>query len=225
MNILGMSINQIAGVLFLAGVVAAMIAITTPNYTSLTSSVWDVPSDKSRLEMIAAHSGAWRWSSAWWAAGSVFNVFGFGLLSVILYRDGEKILGEIAMLCFTLGAILWLAAMAYRMGIEPLVIDPADDANQLPEWFKPVERWSLYMMLFYLVLAYSAIGISGWALLRTDLTPDWVGWFSLIFGTGAALSMVMGIPRLPGTDYSIFGLPILPHLPPFIMGFALLARA
>jgi hypothetical protein len=224
-HILGMSINQIAGVLFLAGVVAAMIAITTPTYTSLTSSVWDVPSDKGRLQMIAAHSGAWRWSSAWWAAGSVFNVFGFGLLAVMFRRNDENILGEIAMLCFALGAILWLAAMTYRMGLEPLVIELADDANELPEWFKPIEAWSLSMMLFYLVLAYTAIGISGWAQLRSDLVPDWVGWFSLIFGTGAALSMVMGIPRLPGTDYSIFGLPILPHLPPLIMGFALLSRA
>lgn len=224
MNILGMSTNQAAGVLFLAGVVAALIAITTPNYTSLASRVWDVPSDRSRLEMIATHSGAWRWASAWWATGSVLSVFGFGLMAVLFRRTDESMLGEIALFCFLLGGMLWLVAMTYRMGVEPLAIDAVRDTNELPAWFKSVEAWSLYIMIFYLVLAYSAVGILGGALLRTDLLPDWVGWFSLVFGASAALSMIFSVPRLPGTEYSIFGLPILPHLPTLIIGVMLLVR-
>jgi hypothetical protein len=224
MEILGVVAQDIVGIVFLAGVVAAVVAVSTPDYTGLTRQVWNVPSDRNRLEIIAANPRAWRWSSAWWATGSVFNALGFALVAVMFRQAGESLLGEIAVLSFLLATALWLVAMAYRMGVEPHVMGATDSTTELPGWFKPVEAWSLYIMFIYMVLAYAAIGVLGWALLRTALLPDWIGWFSLIFGAAAALSMLFSIPRFPGTEYSIFGLPILLHLPPLIIGIALLVQ-
>ena len=96
-------------------------------------------------------------------------------MAVLFRRTGEGTLGEIALFCFLPGAILWLVAKAYRMGVELLTIEAVRDTNELPAWFKPIEAWSLYIMLFYLVLDYSAVGILGAALLQTDLFPGLVG--------------------------------------------------
>jgi hypothetical protein len=179
MEIFGIAAKQIVGIVFLAGVIATIIAVTTPDYTGLTRQVWNVPSDRDRLEIIAAHPGAWHWSSAWWAIGSIFSAIGFGLVAVLLRQNNEALIGEIAVVCFILAVLLWLVAMAYRMGVEPLVIAATEGADSLPDWFKPVEAWSLNIMLMYLILAYAAVGVLGWGLLRTALLPSWIGWFSV----------------------------------------------
>lgn len=119
MEIFGIAAKQIVGIVFLAGVIATIIAVTTPDYSGLTRHVWNVPSDRDRLEIIAAHPGAWRWSSAWWAIGGIFR---FGLVALLLRQNNEALIGEIAVVCFILAVLLWLVAMAYRMGVEPLVI-------------------------------------------------------------------------------------------------------
>lgn len=224
MEILAIAAQDVVGIVFLAGVVASLVAVSTPDYTGLTRQVWNVPSNRERLEIIASNRRAWQWSSAWWAAGSVLNVLGFGLLAVIMNQAGGSLPGEAASLTFLMAALLWIVAMAYRMSIEPGVTNADDDSSKLPNWFKPIETWIIFIMLFYMGLGYFAIALLGWALLQSAILPGWIGWLTLLFGAALALSIVSNRPRYPGTDFSIAGLPILLHLMPLIIGVALLVR-
>jgi hypothetical protein len=201
-----------------------LVAVSTPDYSGLTRQLWSVPSNRERLEIIASNRRGWQWSSLWWAAGSVLNVLGFGLLAVMMHQAGGSLLGEAATLSFLLAAALWIVAMAYRMSVETMVIGATDEASELPNWFKPLEAWSITIMLIYMGLGYFATALLGWALLQTAVLASWIGWLSLLFGTAAALLIVSNRPRYPGTDFSIAGLPILLHMMPLIIGVALLER-
>ena len=225
MDILGIAAQDLVGMLFLLAVVAFGYGVSIPRRAGMGPRVFGTASTQEYLEIIGSSPPAWRRSAAWIAVGSLFNLLGFGLLTVLLRQAGDYLLNEAGLLMFLMGILFIVMVMAFRIGVETLAAKAVAETDAVPDWFEAMQAWDTTLGLIYMVLGYVATGLFGWAILQTALLPAWIGWVSVVLGIAGALSMIANAPRYPGTDYSLAAVPAWMHIMPLIIGLALLIQA
>ena len=186
--------------------------------------VFGTDSTKEFLEIIGVNTKAWRKSAAWLGIGTVLNILGIGLLTILINEAGGQLLGTSSLLIFLSGALFWIVGMAFRIGVEPLAAEQLAETSDVPAWFEGIQAWNTSLGLIYMVLGYIATAIVGWALIETSLVSVLIGLISLVFGAGGAISMLTNSPKYPGTEYSIAAIPLWLHLMPFLIGVALIIQ-
>ncbi len=98
------------------------------------------------------------WQSGALGLGLVVTLFGLATLELTVRDAGERILGRLGTIAFLLGCISWIVADAFALGGLP--------------WVFELER-------NYVVLACLALAAYGWAILRTEVLPRWLGWTAI----------------------------------------------
>lgn len=224
MEIFGIAGQDLVGIVFLAGVVAFGIGVDIPGRAGMDRSVFGTASTEKYLEIIGSNRRAWRRSAAWLGAGTLLNMLGFGLLAVLLSDAGGPLLSAAATLIFVTGGLFMVMGMGFRMGVEPLAAKALAETAAVPDWFEAMQGWNTTLGLMYMLLGYVATVLFGGALLQTALLPAWLGWVSLVLGVAGGLSILTGLPRYPGTDYSVAAVPAWVHVMPLVIGIALLVQ-
>lgn len=217
-----MEMETAAGLLLIIGFLTFILGISTPNYTGLDQSVWDVPHTKDHLDMIAAHMTAWQWARGWTVVSAFLIAFGLFMLTKLSSLQTLQMMGNAAFLTSFSAALLWAVAMGFQMGVEPFAgVETGKDAA-IPNWFKFMEMWGLMLMLMVMIIGYISTAFIGLTLLYSAWAPPWLGWLSLIIGVLGGTSMITNWPRYPGTQYSIAGIPLWLYIIPLVLGIKLL---
>ncbi len=94
------------------------------------------------------------WQSLALGLGLVVTLFGLATFELVVRDAGERVLGRLGTIAFLLGCVSWIVADAVALGGLP--------------WIFELER-------NYVVLACFAQVALGWAILRTEVLPRWLG--------------------------------------------------
>jgi hypothetical protein len=133
------------------------------------------------------------WQSGALGLGLVVTLFGLATLELVVRDAGERILGRLGTVAFLLGCISWIVADAIALSGLPFVFE--------------LER-------NYVLLACLAQVAFGWAILRTEVLPRWLGW------SGIGWSLVWAVLYLSRIVEAPLGL----NLVTFLFGLLLLRR-
>ena len=131
------------------------------------------------------------WQSRALGLGLVVTLFGLATLELIVRDAGERVLGRLGTIAFLLGCISWIVGDAFALGGQP---------------------WVFELEQNYVVLACFALAAYGWAILRTEVLPRWLGWTAIGWNMVWAvlyLSRVVEAPLGPNLITLLFGLLLL----------------
>ena len=131
------------------------------------------------------------WQGAALGLGLVVTLFGLATLELTVRDAGERVLGRLGTIAFLLGCISWIVADAFALGGLP--------------WVFELER-------NYVVLACFALAAFGWAILRTEVLPRWLGWAAIGWSVVWAvlyLSRIVEAPLGLNLITFLFGLMLL----------------
>jgi hypothetical protein len=118
---------------------------------------------------------------------------------------------------YALGAVCWIASLAFRLTVVPWGAERAVEAGEPPDGFPALDGWAGSLYVVHMASAYVVFAALGAAVLVDDLLPRWVGWTGIVWGLGFLAGFVA--TRFEGP----FNPPIWAHLYTFLIGVMLLA--
>lgn len=136
------------------------------------------------LVTIHGDRGRRAWIHGWMLPAMFLTAAGLAALPVVLEDGTARVLAVMAATTFALGAVCWVLSLAFRLTVVPAAAADLVDRGAVPEHFRPLDRWASSMYATHMASAYVAAALLGCALLATeDLTPTWLGWTGVGFGT------------------------------------------
>ncbi len=200
-----------AGILILAGGIFFWIGAFTLPYKQ-----WMTKDVKEYLTIIGTHKTNWHIIHAFFLVGVIVNFFGITLLTDALKQQNQNMLPQLAYSAFIIGTILWIIDIAFRVVYTTWAAKQFVEFNEIQNFYVTLRTWSSSLFSVYMVLAYLATGFIGTALLQSQVLPNWIGWFCIVFGyAGSVLYIVR---------FQLFDPPLMVHLPYMILGIAILVK-
>jgi hypothetical protein len=208
--------TQPAGVVL---VVASALFIVGAGLAPETPQVFTSPL-REHLEILNRRSARWRLMNGLMFASVLGTATGLWLFLTILTRAGDEWRALLATVGYSLGAVLWVLSLGFRHTTVVAAARETARTGEIPGWLEPLQEWTGWMYSIYMVLAYAAVALFGWAIVRTDVVGHGVGWFAIVFGYAFGAAFVTKQPRTPWGP--IADLPVLIHFPTLVFGIALL---
>ena len=214
-----LNLREVAGVLLLLGsavffLIGFGIAAARPRMAGSGGGRTD-----EGLRMLGEHRSAWSLLMGVFSTAVGLTLLGFGFLTLDLLEAGASAaLG--ALLLYVVGAALMIASTMFGLTVTGRVGEGAAKGEPIPEWFRPLWRWSEALYSAYMALAYSSVAVYGAIFLRRSTLPSWLGWTSLAFGASGLFAILARRPRIGGEVVADF--PLLIHLVAIPIGIVLL---
>jgi hypothetical protein len=172
------------------------------------------------LEILHRNALRWRLMNGLMIASIVGTAMGLWMFSGVLGNTGDPWRGLAGASAYSIGAVLWLVALTFRGTATLHAASTADSTGEIPNWFEPLSSWTGQMYRVYMILAYTAIALFGWAVIAADAVSKGVGAFGVGFGVVLGVSFAIGRPR---TSFgSIAEIPALIHVATLVFGISLL---
>jgi hypothetical protein len=100
-----------------------------------------------------------------------------GAQSSVAVADGiAVVLSLMAAVIYALGAVCWVASLAFRLTVVPWAAEQTVERGRLPEGFAALDGWAGSLYAVHMVSAYVAFAILGVAVLADGELPRWAGW-------------------------------------------------
>ena len=161
-----------------------------------------------RLEKVAAHLADHQWTNGCFAVGALIMLAGVTVLTLSLRDAGDRLFCEFGFVGFLVASVFWLIYLGFRLTVTEWAAKEMEQTGIRPASYEMLRTWAGSFFGIYLVLAYLAIAGYGAALLKTGLSPRWLGRTCVVWGIAAAL---MNLLRVPGFDLPL-EVPIMPYL-------------
>jgi hypothetical protein len=213
------NLREVAGVLLLLGsavffLIGFGIAAARPRMAGSGGGRSD-----EGLRMLGVHRSAWSLLMGVFSTAVILTLLGFGFLTLYLLEAGvSAALG--ALLLYGVGAALMLTSTMFGLAVTGGVGEAAAKGESIPDWFRPLWKWSETLYSAYMALAYSSVAVYSALFLMHSTVPPWLGWTSLAFGAFGLFAIVARRPRIGGEVAADF--PLLIHLVAIPIGIALL---
>ncbi len=212
---------RVVGWLLVVGAAIFFVGATMPPLAR--TRVWMLELNR-YLRVIDRHRLAWIAHVWCFVFGVVLTAIAFTLLVPILWRGGDPGFGLAGAVTYAIVAVLWLAALAYRLEITLWAATTHLETGQAPAIYEPLGKWAGSLYEIYMVVALLAEASIGAGLLASGVAPTWVGYAWLVFGLLGAASFGFGFPRVAGMR-SLWDMPLMIHVMPLVGGLAVLLGA
>lgn len=169
--------TRIAGILlvssFLILLLALIILISSNALPGFSAAL------QGSLAKMAPYANTFRRLNLLWTLGWILKLVGFSLLARLLLSAGEEQLAILSFMAIFFAAMLGVLHGTFHMSIETWAAEEAARTGSIPEIYEPLELWigSSFRIAYWLQLA--GVAGFGWGILRTGLTPSWVGWAAI----------------------------------------------
>lgn len=190
----------------LVGSFAVFAAGATP---PALGGVWNAPLEAG-LEWIANYPGRWAFSAIAFIFSLILCVAGLAIFNDFLQARPAQILSKIGFYTFLIGALLWIISMGFRLSVIPWAAQILAETSSLPDAFEPLRLLETKLHDIFMVSTFLASSVYGLALLASPKFASGLGWFSVVYGLGAAALFV--ISRGP--------IPIMVLVVPLILGLS-----
>jgi len=208
----------VAAALLLGGLLSFAVGAGIPTRwppASLYPEVWGASLER-YLELIAQHRRSWTWVNELMIAAVVLNAAGLAALAA---RAGQPFVTAGAA-GFGIASVFWLILSSFRTTVSVRAADEFAATKRLPEAFTALDPWIGMSFQLYTAIGHGSQAAVGLGLLETALVPNWIAWFTTVLGLAGLLSQLPGFSRIPGLQS--FFIPIVMHVPPALIGVALL---
>ena len=157
------------------------------------------------------------WIHLWMIPAMFLTSAGVFALSVALHDGTAIVLSLMAAVVYALGAVCWVASLAFRLTVVPWAAEQTVECGRLPEGFAALDGWAGSLYEVHMLSAYVAFAILGGAVLADGVLPRWAGWCGIVGGLGFAGGFLA--TRRAGP----FNPPAWAHLYPALLGLLLLS--
>jgi hypothetical protein len=169
------------------------------------------------LRVVAGDRRRRAWIHLWMIAGVFVTSAGVaGVLLMVRADETAIVVAVMAVVAYLLGAISWIASLAFGLTVVPWAAERTVADGRVPEPFPALDAWAGSLYVVHMASAYVSFALLGLAVLAADVLAPWVGWTGVILGLGSLAGFVA--TRAAGP----FNPPILAHLYPLILGIAVL---
>jgi hypothetical protein len=152
------------------------------------------------LERIASQVTTHRWALSFWVVGYFAALLGFGILTSQLQESGGRTIASLALAGYVITFIFVALEATFHMSVTIWAALETIRDSAVPNFYEPFRQWlSVYGQYIYSIIGLLAIAGYGWALLRTGLIPDWVGWLSIGWSGLWIVAFLALRTTLPGT--------------------------
>ncbi len=205
------SVTRISGVLLLSSalipIIGSIILIVATGYRPV------IGGSLQDLERLAPHVAAHRGALAFWVAGYLSALAGFGLLTSHMQESGSRAISFLALIGIAIVFIFVAIEATFHMSVTTWAARKVIQDSAVPSFYEPLQLWiSMFVQPVYVVIGLLAIAGFGWAFLRTGLLPDLVGWASIGWGALWLAVLVVFRVTIPGAlpiMASVIGLALL----------------
>lgn len=210
----------VVGAALLVGFIFFVLGASAPDYTRLSRQVWG-----DAVPIVGQDLQGWRWANNVFTASGVLTFLGLGLLALLLYEEGSRLLAPVGLFLFGLATVFWLGFSAFRKRVTAWAGARYLKDGSEPAAYEPLGAWGSEMGKLYMLLGYMATTAFGAALLQTGFLPGWISWLSIVLGAAGALIMLIGRPSPDWADETYAEIPFWLQIVPLILGIALIIRA
>jgi hypothetical protein len=122
-----------------------------------------------------------------------------GLFGFMAVADGglDAALASMAAAVYALGAVCWIASLAFRLTVVPWAAGRTVEDGDPPEGFAALDAWAGSLYFVHMASAYAAFAIIGVAVVADAALPAWVGWVGLAWGLTFLAGLVATRPEGP----------------------------
>jgi hypothetical protein len=198
---------HVAGWLLVGGAVGFGIGAGNP----YLARAWTAPQDVF-LRIVAGHPQAWRFTTAFFVAGTVATAAGLLLVPALIPGDWPRGLAAAGSVTFLLAAALWLVSLVYRLAVTAPVARRFVDGGTVDPWIADLDRLNGVLFKAFIVLAFSGLAATGLAIVGGGPIPAPVGWGTTALSGLLILGLIISGDMPPFTVY----------LPTLVIGIALL---
>lgn len=188
-------------VVFLVGAAAWRLAYEQP----LAESLRVIQADRRRRA----------WIHVWMIPALFITTAGLAGLPLLVDGETGKPLAVMAAAIYGLGAVPWVASLAFRLTVVPWAAERTVADGAVPDGFAALDAWAGSLYVIHMVAAYVTFAVLGAALLDSTL-PPWVGWLGVAWG--AIFALGFAATRAAGP----FNPPFWAHAYTALVGVALL---
>lgn len=167
---------DVAGAALTLGAVLFLAGAANPRLFA----VWTA-GEEVQLRLIDAHRRSWEVTNLLFAIATVLTVAGLSVTPDIIGPGGAA-LARIAVAAYGMGAVLWLAAIVFRLAVTPAAASAFARSGTSEAGYAAASRWSGGLFASFTVTAGSSLVVLGMAVLAGGALPALVGWFTIVIG-------------------------------------------
>lgn len=150
------------------------------------------------LEEVAQHVSTFRSVNLMYGAGWILQLLGFGMLTIRLREVGDGTISSLALILLGFAAVLGALEATFHMSVTTWAAQEAARTSNVPSFYEPLRHWvNDSIQLIYAALGLLALAGYGWALIRSELVPLWIGWASIGWGLVWTVVLVMTGATIP----------------------------
>jgi hypothetical protein len=204
--------RRLSGLLLVAGSLLFFVAAGLPLWDNTGKSVYLTPL-LDQFAFILGNGALWAWTNALFIAGTLVVLAGMVLLEGLLTDGGDRVLARLGLMAVSLGALLWIIEMAFRISVAGWAHGDANSPAAVDLYVR-LSGWVETLFIIFTVLNLFGIAAFGASLLMTRLVPAWAGWFAIAVGLfGLVILILTGDLQ-----------PFLSYVPVLAMGIAILLK-
>jgi hypothetical protein len=140
------------------------------------------------LPLIHAEPRRRAWIHLWMIPALFITPAGLAGLVTLATGTLAVALTTMAATVYVLGAVCWIASLAFRLTVVPWGAERAVEDGEPPGLFVALDRWAGSLYVVHMASAYVAFALAGAAVLAWGALPGWVGWL----GVGGGLGFLAG---------------------------------
>jgi len=202
--------QELVGIVLIAGLVVFLVG------AGGWKLVYDQPLRQS-LPVIHLDRRRRAWVHLWMIPAMFLTSAGVFALAEVVTNGIAVVLSLMAGVVYTLGAVCWIASLAFRLTVIPWAAEETVERGDLPDGFAPLNNWSGSLYSVHMVSAYVAFAILGVVVLADGELPRWAGWIGIVGGPSFAAGFLATRQAGP------FNPPAWTHLYTALLGVLLLS--
>lgn len=145
---------------------------------------------KQALQVIHLDRRRRAWIHLWMIPALFLTSAGVLGLSVVAGEGIAVVLSLMAAVVYALGAVCWVASLAFRLTVVPWAAEQTVERVDVPESFAALDDWAESLYAVHMVSAYVAFAILGAAVLADGELARWVGWSGIVGGLAFAVGFL-----------------------------------
>lgn len=204
-----MQVLQVVGVWLVAGLTFFLVG----------AGAWRLEYERplaEALRVIHADRRRRAWIHLWMIPAMFLTPMGVAGYAAVIADRAAAAIAVMAAVVYAMGAVCWVASLAFRLTVVPWAAERTVEDGVLPEGFAALDRWAGSLYVVHMASAYAAFALLGSAVLMAGQLPPWVGWL----GVGWGLSFLAGFVA---TRFSgLFNPPFWAHAYTGVLGVVLL---
>lgn len=172
---------------------------------------YEQPPEQS-LPVMHADRGRLRWIHWWMIPAVVLTASGLGGLALVADDAGVGV----AAAGYGLGAVLWIAELAFRLTVGEWAAEHTSATGEVPELYLPLAQWAGLGHAIHMATAYLTAVPLAWGAWNAGLIAGWLAWAGTIWAV--VLAALFLVPRIR----FIAAPPFWAHVFTFAVGLSIL---